>query len=255
MASALKTLFNHITRVEALTPTHQIYGEYVKRIQLKYGYHDDHVMAVYLSHHRALELALQYCRQNSQPFALIMEDDVSFDFTLFWSGAFDSYLTKLPANWATIQLGYTRGKIDPLNGHVPRYEVPVRPGFYKGSHYGAFAYLINTNGLELILNRSMDTVKAGCEYMTSDDCLLPFAPSLNIRRAHPLSDRNYFIAPPLFGVNIDATPSHRKGHDKEYSLQFATAAQCTSIFDNVRLFNQELKGNNLRRFVDEGNST
>ena len=239
---ALQPVFSTILRVSAVTPASPMLQDLEKNFSAK----DENIMAVLLSHRKALETALKYCKQYNRDYALIMEDDVSLDFSIYWRYKFDQIVARAPKDWLSIQLGYTRLK---MNAHEPYYYTVgadergnVRTkehfisGFWRKSEWGAFAYLMKVEGMKKILARTFPDMKRQCNTLTADDCLLGFSPD-KFAEMSPLYEQNYLLVPPYFGINIDVDVTHRKSRDRVMHLQSAVAGQCMSLFENIWAFN------------------
>jgi hypothetical protein len=244
MDGLLSKLFRNVMKFDAIAPGHPFYQSNISVLQAKYSAQSEKVLAIFLSHQGAIRMALDVCQEKNASFAVIMEDDVSFDFLVLWRhDTFDDIIKRAPKDWNLVQLGHTSLVEHPVHGTIPQYISPVKPGFVNGGQYGAFAYMISVLGMKKILGRSIAEVKEVCPYLTADDCLLPFTPSLTLRKYHPLFNSTYVLVPPIFGVNIDFSSTHRSGMEARDSWLAAASGQCVSLFQNSWIFNHERDAN------------
>lgn len=214
-------------------------------------------MAVLYSHRLALKTALRYCKEKKKAYAVIMEDDASLSFSMFWRYQFDEIVQRAPNDWLSIQLGYTRMKLVDNRDPEPVYHKigldalndfrdlkSVQAGFWKKSEWGAFAYAIKVEGMKKLLARTYHSMKIHCERLVADDCLLGFSPMTRNAMHAPLYQRNYVVLPPLFGVNIDVNATHRKKEYRRQHWKIAAAGQCMSLFDNIWHYNSAFRNKN-----------
>jgi len=240
-------VFSTIIRFSAVNTT----SKELKSLQKRYRAKSDHILAVLLSQRGVLDMALRYCEENNKTQAIIMEDDAALEFSMFWYHRIDEIISKAPKNWLSIQLGYTR--MDFMSGKpIPYYyqfgrdsrgrarsKEDFKAGFLKYNEWGAFAYAIKIEGMKKLLARTFEDMKRACGPLTADDCFLGFTPD-PYAKTSPLNERNYLVLPPMFGINVDFDPTHRKSTDREMHWNAAVAGQCMSLYDNVWYFNSKL---------------
>ena len=222
----LRESMEHIFSTVIRFPAVSAQSKKVQELQRLYQAKDESIMAVLLSQRGVLRMALRYCETKKKPYAIIMEDDASLSFSVFWRYQFDEMMLRAPKDWLSIQLGYTRMKL--VDNRVPkpfyhkigrdalrhfRDRVSFEAGFWKKSEWGAFAYAIKIEGMKKLLARSYHDMKMQCETLVADDCFLGFVPIDRYAMNSPLYRRSYLALPPLFGVNIDAHATHREKKD------------------------------------------
>jgi GR25 family glycosyltransferase involved in LPS biosynthesis len=244
---SLGQVFSTIIRFSAVNTS----SDKLKSFQNRYRATNDHIMAVLLSQRGVVEMALRYCEENNKTYAIIMEDDASLEFSMFWHRPLDEIINNAPKDWLSIQLGYTRMSF--MSGiPIPYYyqfgrdsrgrarsKEDFKAGFLKGNEWGAFAYAIKVEGMKKLLARRFADMKRTCPPLTADDCFLGFSPGA-FAKTSPLNKHNYLAVPPVFGVNVDLNPTHRKSADREMHWNAAVAGQCMSLYDNVWYFNSKL---------------
>jgi hypothetical protein len=136
----------NFTRVDAIDGKH-IFNNTMDGVNYAtdYGGMTNTEIACCMSHLRAIYLA----RKNGDKYALIMEDDTSFEFLPFWApSAIESLIKQVPADTGIIQLAWFGGSGD--CGYHSYYNPDVQK---KGKFcYSASAYIITEKGMSDVLS-------------------------------------------------------------------------------------------------------
>jgi hypothetical protein len=110
MRSLLSRHFKHVHRVEAVTKAVAKSGRSLTK--------EENQSRILRSHVRAVRTAYDA----GDPFVVVMEDDVSMDFSPFWQhSTLDAFILTLPQGWLAVQLGYTAIKGTEEGGSYPDY--------------------------------------------------------------------------------------------------------------------------------------
>jgi hypothetical protein len=113
MRSLLSRHFKHVHRVEAVTKAVAKSGR-----SLANTLGEEQSLRILRSHVRAVRTAYDA----GDPFVVVMEDDVSMDFSPFWQhSTLDAFILTLPQGWLAVQLGYTAIKGTEEGGSYPDY--------------------------------------------------------------------------------------------------------------------------------------
>ena len=243
-----QSYFNTLLHLPAITENNSL----VKALKLTTKTKvKDVILAVLFSHLQAIKAAdLETQKNGTPPYALILEDDAEPSFLPFWKGkTIDSFVEILPDGWQVIQLGSTRlGERSQRNKWpIPIYDKILNEKgrnqpFAKSRGWGAFAYLISTEGIKTILQMDMVALEKVCKSLAADDCLLGFSPGDNSYSPFP-AEHQYTAVPALFGIHSQhGHTGHRKSKDKSWHSLAASSGQCTSLYENV------LKYNNIKPF-------
>lgn len=114
-------------------------------IKLENGVYNDAILATIISHLKAIETFANDVT-NTDDYAIIVEDDIAFDFCDYWDISFNDIIRTAPSDWEIIQLVYGRG-----NSKDKKYN--ARFSFVKGYGFSATAYLIKKDKAREYVNR------------------------------------------------------------------------------------------------------
>lgn len=102
------------------------------------------------SHVKALKTFLE----TKDEYAIICEDDMSFDYKKYWTKSIDKVISSAPADWEIIQLGFIASKI---GSEFHKSKSDYLP--HLRHYWSTISYVINRSGAKKIVKFKLDTKK------------------------------------------------------------------------------------------------
>ena len=152
MEEILKNINIQNTRIDAIDEKNIDLSKYVYNLDYKRG--SKYEYACLLSHLKAIKTFLE----SNNNIALILEDDITLEFSNFWDKSISTVIKGAPPNWDILMLSYTQ--LFPVKNLYSKYNVD------KNRITGAISYLINKKGARKLLN-SIDIINQ--KYYFEDD--------------------------------------------------------------------------------------
>jgi len=158
-----------------------------------------------LSHLRAIKMAYD----RGLPYALIMEDDTSFDLVPLWDRPLSAWVREAGRNWRILQLysNYNYAKI-PKSKYQTLFST-------QRNCRGCVAYIINRDGMKAVLKRAWD----GTKFIISKDYASSGEADIYVYSLAGYNQR-YLTYPPLFiPFNVSTPSTFHSHHDLDHMKQ------------------------------------
>ncbi len=176
MESLLQNIDIKNERINAFDGTliENIHSTYFYECNGNYPAYSNKEYAILLSHLHAIE---GYIKSSNPKYgvAMIIEDDLSFDFAKYWDRDIKNIVENAPCDWDIIMLGYFSIKIDAIDAINATDATDAKDEIlYKkwDNEWSAISYLINHKSMQKICDLKTDDGKWKCletDLMVSDN--------------------------------------------------------------------------------------
>lgn len=179
-------------------------------------------LACMLSHLHAVHTALAAFEDEQRGIyggvALIVEDDITFEFCQHWPLSLQELLARAPTGWQILQL--QTHALEELHNMCRQREPFLRWGY---ANFAAVAYLINVAGMRRLLHRTgWPDLNKAIQFFTQPGKIATADELLYVS----LSPHAYTFTRPLFGLSLAPTTIQFSGHQDDIEppvLRFARA--------------------------------
>jgi GR25 family glycosyltransferase involved in LPS biosynthesis len=112
------------------------------------AHREDRELACTQSHIKAMKAFLA----TNDPYAIICEDDLSFEYKKYWTHSLEEVINNAPPDWQIIQLGFIISEIGPEFYNSQTNYLP-----HLRHYWSTICYIVNREGAKKITEFTLDT--------------------------------------------------------------------------------------------------